>query len=132
MSARSKESDRVSGLETGINDYVVKPYSTSEPITRIKAQLLCTRAAAIGEQFTFGDIRLDAETHKVYRADNEVRLNPMEFRLLSKFKKTKKSLDARTAFGPRLSSRYLSRNMHCGYSYWALAKIAVPIWPSGF
>ena len=62
---------------------MVKPYSTSELIARIKAELECTCAAASGEQLTSGDIRLDAKTHKVYRADNEVSLGLMEFRLPS-------------------------------------------------
>ena len=51
----------------------------------IKVQLQRTRAAAIGEQLTFGDIRLDAETYKLYRADNEVRFSSMEFSLLTTF-----------------------------------------------
>ncbi len=84
-SARSEELDRVYGLETGADDYVVKPYSTSDSTARIKAELQRTRTAAIGEHLAFGDVRLYAETHKLCLADNEVRLSLMEFRLLSTF-----------------------------------------------
>ena len=85
LSAHFEELDRVHGLETGADDYVVKPYSISELIARIKVQLWRILDAVIGEQLTFADIRLDAETHKVYSADNEVKLSPTEFRLLSTF-----------------------------------------------
>lgn len=85
LSARAEEVDRVRGLETGADDYVVKPYSVVELMARIRSQLRRTRAAAIGELLKFGDIELDAETHKVYRADQPLKLGPTEFRLLSTF-----------------------------------------------
>ena len=85
LSARAEEVDRVRGLETGADDYVVKPYSVIELMARIRSQLRRTRAAAIGERLKFGDIELDAETHKVYRADQPLKLGPTEFRLLSTF-----------------------------------------------
>ena len=73
------------GLETGADDYVVKPYSVIELIARVKAQLRRLRAAAIGEKLSYDDIRLDGETYKVYRSDTELKLGPTEFRLLSTF-----------------------------------------------
>ena len=85
LSARAEEVDRVRGLETGADDYVVKPYSVVELMARLRSQLRRTRAAAIGERLKFGDIELDAETHKVYRADQPLKLGPTEFRLLSTF-----------------------------------------------
>ena len=85
LSARAEEVDRVRGLETGADDYVVKPYSVVELMARIRSQLRRTRAAAMGERLKFGDIELDAETHKVYRADQPLKLGPTEFRLLSTF-----------------------------------------------
>mgnify|MGYP000229951965 CR=1 FL=1 len=85
LSARSEEMDRVRGLETGADDYVVKPYSVKELIARVHTQLRRTRAAAIGEVLTFGDITLDGETHRVSRAGVEIKLGPTEFRLLSHF-----------------------------------------------
>ncbi len=85
MSARTEEVDRVRGLETGADDYVVKPYSVVELMARIRTQLRRTRPAAIGERLEFSDITLDAETHKVYRDGKELKLGPTEFRLLSTF-----------------------------------------------
>ena len=85
LSARAEEVDRVRGLETGADDYVVKPYSVVELMARIRSQVRRTRAAAIGERLKFEDIELDAETHKVYRADQPLKLGPTEFRLLSTF-----------------------------------------------
>jgi two-component system phosphate regulon response regulator PhoB len=85
LSARSEEVDRVRGLETGADDYVVKPYSVVELMARVRAQLRRTRAAAMGERLVFDDIVLDAETHRVMRKDKPLKLGPTEFRLLSTF-----------------------------------------------
>ena len=83
ISARSEELDRVRGLETGADDYVVKPYSVAELMARLRALLRRTRPAAMGEQLMFGDILLDAAEHRVYRAGKPISLGPTEFRLLS-------------------------------------------------
>ncbi|MFD1509293.1 phosphate regulon transcriptional regulator PhoB [Lacimonas salitolerans] len=85
ISARSEEVDKVRGLETGADDYVAKPYSILELIARAKSQLRRTRPAAVGERLTFDDILLDAETHKVFRGAQELKLGPTEFRLLTTF-----------------------------------------------
>jgi len=85
LSARAEEVDRVRGLETGADDYVVKPYSVIELMARVRAQLRRTRAAAVGQTLHFDDISLDGETHKVHRGANEIKLGPTEFRLLSQF-----------------------------------------------
>ena len=85
LSARAEEVDRVRGLETGADDYVVKPYSVIELMARIKAHLRRIRAAAVGDRLEYGDIMLDPETHKVFRSQSELKLGPTEFRLLSTF-----------------------------------------------
>jgi len=85
LSARSEEMDRVRGLETGADDYMVKPYSVSELMARIRTQLRRTRPVSVGERLEFDDIVLDGETHRVTRAGQEIRLGPTEFRLLSTF-----------------------------------------------
>lgn len=85
LSARSEEVDRVRGLETGADDYVIKPYSVVELMARVRSQLRRTRPATVGEVLEFEDIRLDAESHKVFRAGNSLKLGPTEFRLLSTF-----------------------------------------------
>ena len=63
LSARSEEVDRVRGLETGADDYVVKPYSIVELMARARALLRRTRPASVGEVLEFGGIRLDPESH---------------------------------------------------------------------
>ena len=85
LSARSEEVDMVRGLETGADDYVVKPYSVSELIARVRAQLRRVRPATVGQVLTYADIALDAETHRVTRAGGELKLGPTEFRLLATF-----------------------------------------------
>ncbi|NDD43239.1 MAG: phosphate regulon transcriptional regulatory protein PhoB [Rhodobacteraceae bacterium] len=85
LSARAEEVDRVRGLETGADDYVVKPYSVIELMARVKAHLRRIRAAAVGDRLEYADIMLDPETHKVFRSQSELKLGPTEFRLLSTF-----------------------------------------------
>ena len=85
LSARSEEVDRVRGLETGADDYVVKPYSLVELMARVRTQLRRTRPASVGERLEFEDILLDAESHKVFRSGKALKLGPTEFRLLSTF-----------------------------------------------
>ena len=85
LSARSEEVDRVRGLETGADDYVIKPYSIVELMARVRSQLRRVRPAASGERLEYEDIVLDATTHRVNRGASELKLGPTEFRLLSTF-----------------------------------------------
>jgi two-component system phosphate regulon response regulator PhoB len=85
LSARSEEVDRVRGLETGADDYVIKPYSVIELMARVRSQLRRVRPAASGERLEYEDIVLDATSHRVNRGDSELKLGPTEFRLLSTF-----------------------------------------------
>lgn len=85
LSARSEEVDKVRGLETGADDYVVKPYSVIELMARVRSQLRRVRPSTVGLRLEFDDIVLDAETHKVSRSDKPLKLGPTEFRLLSTF-----------------------------------------------
>lgn len=85
LSARSEEVDKVRGLETGADDYVIKPYSVVELMARVRAQLRRTRPSTVGGRLDYEDIVLDSETHRVTRADKPLKLGPTEFRLLSTF-----------------------------------------------
>ena len=85
LSARAEEVDRVRGLETGADDYVVKPYSVVELMARVRAQLRRTRPASVGVRLEYEDIVLDSETHRVTRAEQPLKLGPTEFRLLTTF-----------------------------------------------
>ncbi|AXI54815.1 Phosphate regulon transcriptional regulatory protein PhoB (plasmid) [Pseudoseohaeicola sp. NH-UV-7] len=85
LSARSEEVDKVRGLETGADDYVVKPYSVVELMARVRTQLRRVRPSTVGQRLEFEDIVLDAESHKVSRGGDQIKLGPTEFRLLSTF-----------------------------------------------
>lgn len=85
LSARSEEVDKVRGLETGADDYVVKPYSIVELMARVRTQLRRVRPATVGLRLEYDDIILDSETHKVSRDSKPLKLGPTEFRLLSTF-----------------------------------------------
>ena len=85
LSARSEEVDKVRGLETGADDYVIKPYSVIELMARLRAHLRRVRPASAGIVLEWQDLRLDSETHRVMRAGQEIKLGPTEFRLLSTF-----------------------------------------------
>ena len=85
LSARSEETDLVRGLETGADDYMVKPYSVAELMARVRTQLRRSRPAIVGEALEYEDITLDPETHRVHRDGNLLKLGPTEFRLLTTF-----------------------------------------------
>jgi two-component system phosphate regulon response regulator PhoB len=82
LSARSEEVDAVRGLDTGADDYITKPYNLKELMARVRNQLRRVRPAASGEMLNFDDIALNAETHRVTRAEHPVKLGPTEYRLL--------------------------------------------------
>jgi len=88
LTARSEEEERVRGLSTGADDFVVKPFSVPELMARIKAMLRRSNPEKISTQLTFGDILLDRETHRVHRNKREVKLGPTEYRLLEFFMRT--------------------------------------------
>jgi|JI8StandDraft_2_1071088.scaffolds.fasta_scaffold60733_2 two-component system phosphate regulon response regulator PhoB len=85
LSARADEVDRVRGLETGADDYVIKPYSMVELMARARAQIRRVRPSTMGVVLEFEDIRLDTETHRVFRGEKVLKLGPTEFRLLTAF-----------------------------------------------
>ena len=82
LTARGEETERIRGLATGADDYVVKPFSTPELMARIRAILRRTKPAMVSSLLRAGDIELDRTTHRVRRATREVHLGPTEFRLL--------------------------------------------------
>ncbi|MFT6674373.1 MAG: two-component system phosphate regulon response regulator PhoB [Sulfitobacter sp.] len=82
LSARSEEVDTVRGLETGADDYMIKPYSMRELMARARNQLRRSRPSSAGAALSFEDISLDPESHRVSRAENPLKLGPTEYRLL--------------------------------------------------
>jgi len=82
LTARGEESDRVRGLDTGADDYVVKPFSMTELTARIRAVLRRLRPGLAEDRVRRGDILIDRVAHRVKRAGAEIHLGPTEFRLL--------------------------------------------------
>ncbi len=82
LTARGEESERIRGLSTGADDYVVKPFSMPELMARVRAMLRRTRPELVSTMLRSGDLELDRETHRVRRANREIHLGPTEFRLL--------------------------------------------------
>lgn len=86
LTAHDEELDKVLGLELGADDYVVKPYSLRELISRIRAQLRRAygelAAVSVGDVIRFGEVELDLERLRVTRRGQPVDLTPTEFRLL--------------------------------------------------
>jgi len=85
LTARGEEGDRVRGLATGADDYVVKPFSVPELVARVKALLRRAAPSRIADTLQARDIVLDRTAHRVTRREREVRLGPTEFRLLAFF-----------------------------------------------
>jgi two-component system phosphate regulon response regulator PhoB len=82
LTARGEEGERVRGLATGADDYIVKPFSLPEFIARIGALLRRASPERIAAVLNAGDIELDREKRRVSRAGREIPLGPTEFRLL--------------------------------------------------
>jgi two-component system, OmpR family, phosphate regulon response regulator PhoB len=82
LTARGEESDRVRGLNSGADDYVVKPFSPSELVARLRAVMRRAQPEATQSVLKFDDVELDTTAHRVSRAGRPVHLGPTEFRLL--------------------------------------------------
>ncbi len=82
LTARGEEADRVTGLDAGADDYVVKPFSAKELVARVRAVLRRRAPELAGGAVTVGSLHLDAATHRVRCVDQELKLGPSEFRLL--------------------------------------------------
>ncbi|HXM84298.1 MAG TPA: phosphate regulon transcriptional regulator PhoB [Stellaceae bacterium] len=82
LTARGEEGDRVRGLDSGADDYVVKPFSPNELIARLRAVIRRARPSSADEVLHFSDITLDLSAHRVTRGGKPVHLGPTEFRLL--------------------------------------------------
>jgi two-component system phosphate regulon response regulator PhoB len=82
LTARGEEAERVRGLATGADDYVVKPFSLPELLARVRALMRRAKPEHVASVLRAGDITLDRETKRVRRGTREIRLGPTEFRLL--------------------------------------------------
>jgi two-component system, OmpR family, phosphate regulon response regulator PhoB len=85
LTARGEEAERIRGLATGADDYVVKPFSVPELMARIKALLRRAKPEKLASRLSAQDITLDRDTRRVHRAGTEIHLGPTEYRLLDYF-----------------------------------------------
>jgi two-component system phosphate regulon response regulator PhoB len=85
LTARGEEADKVRGLETGADDYVVKPFAMSELVARMRAVLRRSRPELVDERLEYADLILDRAEHRVMRAGYDIHLGPTEYRLLDFF-----------------------------------------------
>ena len=86
ITARGSEIDKVSGLDTGADDYVTKPFSIPELMARIRAVLRRTSADnVITDEYCFGNIKLDFRKYKAFRDNQEIKLSSKEFALMEYF-----------------------------------------------
>lgn len=82
LTARGEESERVRGLATGADDYIVKPFSVPEVMARIRSLLRRMRPESVADSLMRGDITLDRVKRRVSRGNRDIALSPTEFRLL--------------------------------------------------
>jgi two-component system phosphate regulon response regulator PhoB len=82
LTARGEESERVRGLSTGADDYIVKPFSVPELLARVEALLRRSSPERIADILSFGELELDREKKRVSRNGHAIDLGPTEFRLL--------------------------------------------------
>ena len=85
LTARGEESDRVRGLDYGADDYIVKPFSPSELVARVRAVLRRLRPAFEAELIEYAGVTMDLAEYRVTRDGDDIRLAPTEFRLLRHF-----------------------------------------------
>jgi two-component system phosphate regulon response regulator PhoB len=82
LTARGEESDRIRGLDTGADDYITKPFSTTELLARLRAVMRRIRPGLAEDIIKIGDIEMDRAAHRVRRGGKDIHLGPTEFKLL--------------------------------------------------
>ncbi|MEE4238953.1 MAG: response regulator, partial [Anderseniella sp.] len=88
LTARGEETERVRGLATGADDYVVKPFSVPELIARVKSLLRRSSPDAVSDVLKAGELSLDRRTRRVQRSGRDIDLSPTEFKLLEHMMQT--------------------------------------------
>lgn len=84
LTARGEETDRIRGLDTGADDYIVKPFSMSEFLARSRAVMRRVRPGLVEDVIILGALAMDRTNHRVRRADREIHLGPTEYRILER------------------------------------------------
>jgi two-component system phosphate regulon response regulator PhoB len=85
LTAKGEEEDKIKGLESGVDDYLTKPFSYKELLARIKAVLRRSNPNMVSDSLEYEDLLLDRIEKRVFRDNSEIKLGPTEFRLLEFF-----------------------------------------------
>ena len=85
LTAKGEEEDKIKGLDSGVDDYLTKPFSFNELLARIKAVLRRADPKVVSDKIEFDDLKLDRIEKRVFRDNKEIQLGPTEFRLLEFF-----------------------------------------------
>ena len=85
LTAKGEEEDKIKGLDSGVDDYLTKPFSFNELMARIKAVLRRSNPNTVSDNLKFDDLMLDRIEKRVFRDGQEIKLGPTEFRLLDFF-----------------------------------------------
>ncbi len=95
LTAKSEEEDKVRGFESGVDDYVTKPFSYKEILLRVKSLLKRTKPTLVEDISIFHDLKVDRVTKRIFRGDKEIKVGPTEFRLLDFLIKSPKRVYSR-------------------------------------
>ena len=85
LTAKGEEEDKIKGLDSGVDDYLTKPFSFNELLARIKAILRRSNPEIVSDNLEYEDLFLDRIEKRVFRNKKEIKLGPTEFRLLEFF-----------------------------------------------
>ena len=96
LSAKTEEENKIKGLECGADDYQTKPFSLTELLARANAQIRRASAVAEPSELQIADLKIDLVSRKVFRGDNRIVLQPLEFQLLEFLMRNKGRVVSRT------------------------------------
>ena len=85
LTARNEDYSQIAGLDAGADDYITKPFSTRELISRIQAVLKRTNPSAVGKKLVFEELEVDPISHRAYALGQPIDLGPTEYKLLEFF-----------------------------------------------
>ena len=88
LTAKGEPDDKIKGFEVGADDYLTKPFNNKELLLRIKSLIKRSKPSLLEEIATFKDLKIDRVTKKVFRDNKEIKLGPIEFKLLDFFIKS--------------------------------------------
>ena len=85
VTAKEEEADKITGFNSGADDYITKPFSHKELLARVEAVLKRSYPNLFFNKLSYDDIELHLKTHRVYRNGNQIKLSPKEYELLLYF-----------------------------------------------